>query len=67
MLSAAWEAAGGAAFRYDHRCDERHDFVSDDAFWEAEYENPAAMYHFAFPCHHMSVARTTPSKPRHVH
>ncbi len=38
MLSAAWEAAGGAAFRYDHRCDERHDFVSDDAFWEAECE-----------------------------
>ena len=66
MLSAAWEAAGGIAVRYDNRYDDRHDFVNDDEFWTGEYEKPADMYHFAFRCHHTSMARATPSKPRHM-
>ncbi len=66
MLSAAWEAAGGIAVRYDNRYDDRHDFVNDDGFWTGEYEKPADMYHFAFRCHHTSMARATPSKPRHM-
>ena len=66
MLSTAWEAAGGIAVRYDNRYDDWPDFVNDDEFWAGEYENPADMYHFAFPCHHMSMAWTTPNKPRHM-
>ena len=34
MLSAAWEAAGGTAIRYDQRIDDRQDFMLDDQFWK---------------------------------
>ena len=66
MLSAAWEAAGGTAIRYDQRIDERQDFMLDDEFWKDHLAHPRDAYHFAYPCHHMSVARTTPFKARSV-
>ena len=34
--------------------------MNDDAFWEAQVQDPKDAYHFAFPCHHMTVAHTTP-------
>ena len=63
-LSEAWEAAGGTAIRYDLRIDPECDFLKDEGFWRSHTEKPRDAYHFAFPCHHMSVARTTPFKPR---
>ena len=66
MLSTAWEAAGGEAIRYDQRRDEREDFMKDDTFWNDHLAHPRDFYHFALPCHHMSIARTTPFKARSV-
>ena len=63
-ISEAWEAAGGTAIRYDERIDPAHNFLDDDEFWADHLAKPKDAYHFAFPCHHMSVARTTPTKPR---
>ena len=60
MLSAASDAAGGFVVRYYSRRDERQDFMADDAFWADHLKRPRSAYHFAYPCHHMSVARTTP-------
>ena len=60
MLSRAWEAAGGVSIRYDERQDDAHNFLADHEFWREHLEHPRDAYHFAFPCHHMSVAHTTP-------
>ena len=60
MLSRCWEAAGGSAIRYDSRIDETHNFFEDAEFWKEHLEHPKDAYHFAFPCHHMSIAHSTP-------
>ena len=63
-LSETWEAASGTAIRYDCRRDPAHDFFKDTAFWEEQLRNPKDAYHWAFPCRHMSKARTTPYPAR---
>ena len=59
-LSAAWEAAGGEALRYDTRVDDEHDFLEDHAFWDRHVQEPVEAYHFAFPCNNVSAANSTP-------
>lgn len=63
-LSEAWEAAGGTAILYDTRVDPEHSFLHDDHFWEKQFEGAKDAYHFAFHCHHMSIANTIGGKPR---
>ena len=59
-FSRVWEDAGGTAIRYDVRLDVRHDLMVDDAFWAAEYAEPADLYMFAPPCTTLTIAHTTP-------
>jgi hypothetical protein len=63
-LVEAWEAAGGVGILYDTRVDPDHNFLTDDSFWKEQIAEPKDAYHFAFPCHHMSIANTTGGKPR---
>lgn len=64
MMSKLFEEAGGTAHRYDQRLDSRMDFLVDDELRRRELESPADLYHIAFPCTHLTVAKMTPTKPR---
>ena len=60
MLSISWEAAGGTSIRYDERRGAEQDCLTDQELGKKRLDKPKDAYHFAFPCHHMSVAHTTP-------